>query len=868
MKDVMKMTMNTTVRKVTAVAAAAAMLIAVPSVSADAAKKVSLSSKKLEVKVGSSEKLKLKNSSKKATWTIVSGKKYVSLKNKKKKSVTVVGKKAGKAKVQAKVGKKKYTCTVTVKAKKSKKNKATAAPKNTPTPTPPASGGEGGTPSTEAPAETPAPTATATATAVPSATPTATPTITPDAGTGGSSTGSTPSGGVSSDAEWITNDNDMKTLDIVFEDPTLTYRADYSQIRLTQGDWNTVKDAVPDVSKCKFTVLLFGEKTTASAGDISWSSEPYYSNSTDKGYYRFTLYAEKDGKTYKAERFILADENESDYVSVTQIKQGETVFETEMDKLEYGYDVLLKVEEGKTIKDVIPDITKTTICLSYRGKQYEVTPKKKSRWDKWDKEYACYYAFEMQTDTGVQEKSGYFTLKKFDPERKMALYQYKLSGSQRVYDRQYYYSSDPEAIEYAQYDLAGTGKSSLKECCANPEKEFEFVCCYGNKLYDNAKMSNVEWHDGTYYSTQEKAEDGPGTDAGYYSFTLSIEVDGKTVSQEFALTEPYNPRYCKLSGVLTDASGEPVNESIELKFTGKQGEFSYNNRTASTNSNGEYSIWLPYGEWTWKTSADDESETFTLDSETQTKNIQSKGYLLTGFAYNNGEPFNDYIDIYVYQKEERVASTWCYRTHPYSVLLAPGTYRLETQYNEGEQEITIADRQTMDFNLSLCKVSGTLFRNGTNTIKRNKYFYIFRKESEEFIGSAGRIWTKRKGHYETYLLANTTYDIVDQAKNVVKTLELKDTDVENLNITLNYYNIRGTVTTASGEPVAKKKLKFVLKDEQDKTVQEFYDRTSVEGKYFVKLTKGTWHVIDRETKEEIGTVTVTDNEDPQDIIMK
>ncbi len=91
--------------------------------SADAAKKkAALSAKNLTVKVGQSKKLKLKNNKKKVTWSVTSGKKYVTLKAKKKTGVTVSGKKAGKAKVQAKIGKKKYICTVTVKAKKDKKD--------------------------------------------------------------------------------------------------------------------------------------------------------------------------------------------------------------------------------------------------------------------------------------------------------------------------------------------------------------------------------------------------------------------------------------------------------------------------------------------------------------------------------------------------------------------------------------------------------------------------------------------------------------------------------------------------------------------------------------------------------------------------
>lgn len=98
----------------------------IPNAEVSAAKKVSLSTKKLTVTKGKSKTLKVKNTKKKVTWKVVSGKKYITLKKKGKASVTVKGKKKGKAKVQEKIGKKKLTCTVTV------KNATTAA--NTPKP--------------------------------------------------------------------------------------------------------------------------------------------------------------------------------------------------------------------------------------------------------------------------------------------------------------------------------------------------------------------------------------------------------------------------------------------------------------------------------------------------------------------------------------------------------------------------------------------------------------------------------------------------------------------------------------------------------------------------------------------------------------
>lgn len=79
------------------------------------AKSPSLSKIKLEIREGKSKYLKLQNNKKAVSWSIVSGKKNITLKNKSKKGVTVVGKKSGSAVIRAKVGTKKYFCSVKVK---------------------------------------------------------------------------------------------------------------------------------------------------------------------------------------------------------------------------------------------------------------------------------------------------------------------------------------------------------------------------------------------------------------------------------------------------------------------------------------------------------------------------------------------------------------------------------------------------------------------------------------------------------------------------------------------------------------------------------------------------------------------------------
>ena len=73
-----------------------------------------LSTKNLTIRVGKTAALKVKKTSKKAKWSIVSGKKNIRLTAKKKTSVKVKAVKAGKAKISCKIGKKKLVCKVTV----------------------------------------------------------------------------------------------------------------------------------------------------------------------------------------------------------------------------------------------------------------------------------------------------------------------------------------------------------------------------------------------------------------------------------------------------------------------------------------------------------------------------------------------------------------------------------------------------------------------------------------------------------------------------------------------------------------------------------------------------------------------------------
>ena len=101
---------------VTAVLVASMLVgsLGVTSIPADAKSKIKLSTTRVSLNGGASKTIKIKGTKKKVKWSVVSGKKNIKLKNKKKTSVKIVGVKRGTAKVQAKLGKKKYICRVTV----------------------------------------------------------------------------------------------------------------------------------------------------------------------------------------------------------------------------------------------------------------------------------------------------------------------------------------------------------------------------------------------------------------------------------------------------------------------------------------------------------------------------------------------------------------------------------------------------------------------------------------------------------------------------------------------------------------------------------------------------------------------------------
>lgn len=81
---------------------------------------------------------------------------------------------------------------------------------------------------------------------------------------------------------------------IAFE-KEVDYYLSYNNIYVCDGEANSLKDIVQDVTKCEFTVYCYGKKAEVkSVSDVEWNEK----TSKGKGSYTFSITAALDGKEY------------------------------------------------------------------------------------------------------------------------------------------------------------------------------------------------------------------------------------------------------------------------------------------------------------------------------------------------------------------------------------------------------------------------------------------------------------------------------------------------------------------------------------------------------------------------------------------
>ena len=804
----------------------------IPQSAFAAKKKVKLSKKAITVTVGESAKLLLKNNKKKVKWIIASGKKNVTLSKKKKTSVVIKGKKAGKAKVQAKIGKKKYNCKVTVKKvvtpdnDKQNNGKTTAEPTQVPSQAPIVS--QQPVPPVITPGVTPSePTATSTQTPEPSVEPT------PTASQQPASSSPEPTGDPSQTSEpTIKPENHYQGLyaesepfvisSVTFDKEVTSYSLAYTNIYVNQEGAASLKDVVPDVSKCSFTVYCYGKKAEVKGiSDIVWNEEE-----GEDPYYSFALTVEQDGKEYtETIKMMLgipepAEKNVdlSNGLTLLSLQADDKTYELERN-VAYGGETYYFKDNEIDISQIAEAETVLIVGV-YEEEKVKIDVEIR----RWNQGYA-FFINQSFKKGNLEIGSGYF-------------YGYKKSD--RYFDVDAFTSTKGEVTgdmvsnEWCfVYEPKLEKGKSLKDIFGNLSEELKiYRTVYNNAYYKDNEIRNVVWHEESFYKNKE--------DPGYYTFDIVVTVDGQELTQEYKLVQ--RQRTYQVSGKLTTADGVPISDvSIMLEQEGGSKE------TVKTDSEGYFSKELIKGTYQFEL-----GKPFTVEDEDLQWNESLPLYKIAGKVTREGAAQSTDVPGIHFQSEEQKTITsgsdYSGTEIRYWYYLEKGTYNV-TSYNTLIETITVTKSETHDITMELGMVFG----------KGSGYYKFVNTEDPEVYEEPFAAY----GSYKVYLKPGTYK--VQKDGTVIDTIEVTLGDMEKDYVS---YTCKGELLDMKGVRIPKNVYNYdIVVKKEDKVYKNLSLTRWSEGTsgYNFSALPGTYEFYYGENK--IAEVTVTDSDVVQDLTM-
>lgn len=815
-----------------------------------AKKKVKLSKKAVTVAVGESVKIQLKNNKKKVKWSITSGKKNVTLSKKKKTGVIIKGKKAGKAKVQAKIGKKKYVCKVTVKKAATADNenpnngKTTAEPtqvlSQAPTvsqqPVPPVitpgvtpSEPTASSPQTPSPSVEPTPTASqqpvppvATKTANPSETllpsvePTAEPTSDPSQTTEPTIKPENHFEGLYAESEPFVISS------VTFDKEVTSYSLAYTNIYVTQEGAASLKEVVPDVSKCSFTVYCYGKKAEVKGiSDIVWNEKE-----GEDSYYSFALTVEQDGKEYTetvkmrlgVPKYPNNPGDLSNGLTLLSLQADDKTYELERNVAYGGETYYFKDKEIDISK--IAEAKKVSIVGVYEEEKVKIDVEIR----RWNQGYA-FFTNQSFKKGNLEIGSGYF-------------YGYKKSD--RYFDVDAFTSTKGEVTgdmvsnEWCfVYEPKLEKGKSLKDIFGNLSEELKiYRTVYNNAYYKDNEIRNVVWHEESFYENKE--------DPGYYTFDIVVTVDGKELTQKYKLVQ--RQRTYQVSGKLTTADGVPISDvSIMLEQEGGSQE------TVKTDSEGYFSKELIKGTYQFEL-----GKPFTVEDKDLQWNESLPLYKIAGKVTREGAAQSTDVPGIHFQSEEQKTITsgsdYSGTETRYWAYLEKGTYNV-TSYNTLIETITVTKSGTHDITMELGMVFG----------KGSGYYKFVNTEDPEVYEEPFAAY----GSYKVYLKPGTYK--VQKDGTVIDTIEVKLGDMEKDYVS---YTCKGELLDMKGVRIPKNVYNYdIVVKKEDKVYKNLSLTRWSEGTsgYNFSALPGTYQFYYGEKK--IAEITVTDSDVVQDLTM-
>lgn len=807
------------------------MAVSVIPQSAFAAKKrVKLSKKTVTVAVGEAVKIQLKNNKKKVKWRITSGKKNVTLSKKKKTGVIIKGKKAGKAKVQAKIGKKKYVCKVTVEKATTADNdnpnngKTTAEPTQVPSqaptvsqqPVPPVITPDV-TPSEPSVEPTPEPTVSSPQTPEPSVEPT--PTVSQQPAT-------------SSPEPTIKPENHFEGLyaesepfvisSVTFDKEVTSYSLAYTNIYVTQEGAASLKDVVPDVSKCTFTVYCYGKKAEVKGiSDIVWNEEE-----GEDPYYSFALTVEQDGKEYtETIKMMLGipkypnnPGNLSNGLTLLSLQADDKTYELERN-VAYGGETYYFKDKEIDISQ-IAEAEKVSIVGVYEEEKVKIDVELRE----WNQRYA-FFINQSFKKGNLEIGSGYF-------------YGYK--KSERYFDVDAFTSTKGEVTgdmvsnEWCfVYEPKLEKGKSLKDIFGNLSEELNiYRTVYNNAYYKDNEIRNVVWHEESFYENKE--------DPGYYTFDIVVTVDGKELTQEYKLVQ--RQRTYQVSGKLTTADGVPIADA-ELKLEEEGGS----QKAVKTDSKGYFSKELIKGTYQFNL-----GKSFTIVDEDLQWNESLPVYKIMGKVTRKGVQSTDVPSFYFDSQDDTqtIANEVDYSGTEirYWSYLEKGTYNV-TSYNTLIETITVTKSGTHDITMELGKVFG----------KGSGYYKFVNTEDPEVYEQPYAAY----GSYKVYLKPGTYK--VQKDGTVIDTIKVTLGDMEKDYVS---YTCKGELLDMKGVQIPKNVYNYdIVVKKEDKVYKNLSLTRWSEGTsgYSFSALPGTYQFYYGENK--IAEVTITDSDVVQDLTM-
>lgn len=798
-----------------------------------AKKKVKLSKKAVTVAVGESVKIQLKNNKKKVKWSITSGKKNVTLSKKKKTGAIIKGKKAGKAKVQAKIGKKKYVCKVTVKKAATADNdnpnngKTTTEPTQVPSQAPTVS--QQPVPpvitQTANPSEIPLPSVK------PTPEPTSNPSQTPEPSVEPTPTASQQPA-TSSPKPTIKPENHYQGLyaesepfvisSVTFDKEVTSYSLAYTNIYVTQEGAASLKEVVPDVSKCSFTVYCYGKKAEVKGiSDIVWNEKE-----GEDPYYSFALTVEQDGKEYTetvkmrlgVPKYPNNPGDLSNGLTLLSLQADDKTYELERNVAYGGETYYFKDKEIDISK--IAEAKKVSIVGVYEEEKVKIDVEIR----RWNQGYA-FFTNQSFKKGNLEIGSGYF-------------YGYKKSD--RYFDVDAFTSTKGEVTgdmvsnEWCfVYEPKLEKGKSLKDIFGNLSEELKiYRTVYNNAYYKDNEIRNVVWHEESFYENKE--------DPGYYTFDIVVTVDGKELTQKYKLVQ--RQRTYQVSGKLTTADGVPISDvSIMLEQEGGSQE------TVKTDSEGYFSKELIKGTYQFEL-----GKPFTVEDKDLQWNESLPLYKIAGKVTREGAAQSTDVPGIHFQSEEQKTITsgsdYSGTETRYWAYLEKGTYNV-TSYNTLIETITVTKSETHDITMELGMVFG----------KGSGYYKFVNTEDPEVYEEP----FAANGSYKVYLKPGTYK--VQKDGTVIDTIEVTLGDMEKDYVS---YTCKGELLDMKGVRIPKSVYNYDIVVKKEDTVYKKFSLTRwSEGTsgYNFSALPGTYQFYYDEKK--IAEITVTDSDVVQDLTM-